>query len=96
MKEVNESGNVQDQRDLAVSENGGAGHAFELLEVGFQALDDHLLLFLQAVHEQARMLSFRFHHQQALFQVFNAATVAKQAVETDDGNVLVTKTVEFA
>src|SRR6266851_8228223 len=48
----NESGNVEDEADAAVAQDGGAGDAVDLPEVRFQALDHHLLLAEETVDEE--------------------------------------------
>src|SRR6266851_8794723 len=48
----NESGNVEDEADAAVAQDGGAGNAVDLPEMGFQALDHHLLLAEETVDEE--------------------------------------------
>src|SRR2546427_12806851 len=48
----NESGNVEDEADAAVAQDGGARDAVDLPEVRFQALDHHLLLAEETVDEE--------------------------------------------
>src|SRR2546422_991423 len=50
--EGNESGDVEDEADAAVTQDGGAGDALDLPEVRFQALDHHLLLAEETVDEE--------------------------------------------
>src|SRR6266567_7802414 len=50
--EGNESGDVEDEADAAVAQDGGAGDTLDLPEVRFQALDHHLLLAEETVDEE--------------------------------------------
>src|SRR5207247_10653382 len=49
--EGNESGDVEDEADAAVAQDGGAGDALDLPEVRFPALDHDLLLAEETVDD---------------------------------------------
>src|SRR5580692_5241758 len=58
-------GNVKDQGDRPVTQDGGGGDAPDAAVVGLQRLDDDLLLAQQIIDEQpdASPGSFHDHHQ---------------------------------
>ena len=50
--------NIKNQGDLAIAEDSCAGESWQLLLIGFEALDDDLLLTEQVVNKKADMAAF--------------------------------------
>ena len=57
--EASEAGDIENRRDAAIAEDGGAHEAFDFAEVAFKALDDHLLLAQQLVDGEANFSASR-------------------------------------
>ena len=71
---ADQSGHIENQRHRAVAEDRGAGDAVDAPVIGFQRLDDHLLLAEQVVDEQADAAAVAFDdHDQAFVQLRSRA-----------------------
>ncbi len=63
-RQLDQPGNIEDQRHSALTENGGTGNTIDTPEVGFETFDDNLLLTEQLVHQEAGMTAVGLHHYQ--------------------------------
>src|SRR5690606_32856500 len=79
---LGEAAGVDDQRDAAIAEDGGAGHAGDALVVGLEVLDHDLLLAEQFVDLQRKPSAIGLdHHGDARWRVLAlAAHRRRQAV----------------
>jgi len=86
----NQARDIQDQRNRTVTVNRRAGKTGHLFEIGFQALDYHLLLCEQLIDEHGNAAAVRLQHdQQSVGNVAGyPARCPKQVMESDDGQVV--------
>src|SRR5690606_34644185 len=71
---LGEAAGVDDQRDAAIAEDGGAGHAGDALVVGLEVLDHDLLLAEQFVDLQRKPSAVGLdHHGDARWRVLALA-----------------------
>ena len=82
---------VEDQRDAAVAHDGGARDVGDLAVVGFEVLDDHLLLAEQFVDQQrdAAALGLDDDHDRAARARSRSAARSNTSLEVDHRHVLV-------
>src|SRR4051812_49397724 len=66
---ADDSGQIENERHRSVTEDRGAGHTVDVPIVGFEALDDDLLLAEEVVDEEAHAPPVAFDdHDEALVQ----------------------------
>ena len=82
--QLDELGDVEDERWLAVAKNGGAAHVAQGLEQLAERLDDGLYLANQAIHHDAGTMVGIVHHHHELG--FVGRGQGKQLAQDDEGH----------
>ena len=81
-----QSGQIQNQPDPSIAQNGAPGHSLNFLEPVAQTLDYDLLLADQLIHHQTESPPVAFgHDQQALAGIFGTRPDAKLSVKPHHG-----------
>src|ERR1700759_1431761 len=76
--------NIEDQRDAAVTSDGGAGHARSALQHFAQWLDDHFFLADQLIDDEADPLgAHRKDHHMAFALLFVSGGTDQPALEVE-------------
>src|SRR5579884_3639179 len=84
-----EAGQIEYQRDGAVSEDRRSRDALDVPVIGLERLDDDLLLAEEVVHEQTDAPPVPLHHDdESLVQLARAGLHAEDLVQADHGQVV--------
>src|SRR3989344_1385562 len=87
--ELYQAWDIENQRHCAVTQNRGAGKAVDTAEIGFDALDDDLLLAEQLIYEQPGLHALALHDdQQAFKQVPGAGLGIEYLIEAQYRQVI--------
>src|ERR1700686_3243547 len=93
---ANEARDIDDQSHLSVAQDGRAGDSRYGLEIGFQALDDDLLLREQIIDENAHAPAVRFDDdQETLLGAPAIGLHAELVTELEDRQIFIAQTKDL-
>src|SRR3954471_13812248 len=81
---ADDSGQIENECHRSIAEDGGAGHTVDVPVVGFETLDDDLLLAEKVVDEEGDAAAVAVDdHDEALMQLVRARLHAENLVQAD-------------
>src|SRR5262245_47631002 len=94
---ADDAGQIENQSHRSITEDRGAGHTVDVAVIGFQALDDHLLLSEQVVDEETDASTVAFDdHDETLVQLVRARLHAEHFVQADHRHEVAAEAEHFA
>src|SRR6185436_6375863 len=94
---ADDSGQIENHCHRSIAEDRGAGHTVDVSVVGFEALDDDLLLPEEVVDEEADAAAVAFDdHDEALVQLVRPRLHAEDLVQADYRHVVAAEAEHLA